>query len=365
MKIECSAEKLKTALSLAERITGKNSSLPVLGSVLLVADGSYATFRATNLSLGIEVSIPAKITDPGVVAVRGDILNTILSTMTPSFDVALETEKDNLVVKTKRNRILLKSNPHEDFPTLPSVEGVTFSIGSQKLVEGLKAVYYSASVSDIKQEISSVYMYGNGDELVFVATDSFRLAEKRIKVRKIGEFQGILIPYKNIGEIIRVLSLSDDDIEVVSNKNQISFSAKGLYLTSRLIDGTFPDYQQILPKEFKTEAITLTADLSQALKLSNVFSDQFNQLTLSVTPKKKAFEIYAKHADIGENKTELDAALTGEDVTVNINHKYLMDCFQSISSDSISMSFNEATRPLVVRGVGDASFLYLIMPMNR
>lgn len=365
MKIECSAEKLKTALSLAERITGKNSSLPVLASVLVVADGSHVTFRATNLSLGVEVSIPAKITSPGIMAVRGDVLNTILSTMAPSLDVTLEADKDNLAVKTKRNKILLKSNPHEDFPTLPGVDGIPFSIASQRLVEGLKAVYYSASVSDIKQEISSVYIYGDGDELVFVATDSFRLAEKRVPVRKIGEFEGVLIPFKNIGEIIRVLSVTDGDVDIVSSKNQISFSAKGIYLTSRLIDATFPDYRQILPKEFKTEAVVLAVDLGQALKLSNVFSDQFNQLTLSLAPKKKSFEIYAKHTDIGENRTELDAALAGEDVEVNINHKYLMDCFQSITSDSVSMSFNEATRPLVVRGIGDTSFLYLIMPMNR
>ncbi len=365
MKIECAAEKLKSALAQAERVTGKNLSLPVLSSVLLIAEGSKITFRATNLSLGIEVSIPGKVAEPGVAAIRGDLLNTVFTTIAPATTVVLETVNDNLVIKTKHNKIVLKNYPHDDFPTLPTVAGAEITIASQKIVEGLKAVYYSAATSDIKQEIASIYIYGEQGELYFVATDSFRLAEKKIKVKKSEDFSGILIPFKNAGEIIRILSSFEDEVQIIFNKNQISFTTSGTYLTSRLIDGSFPDYKQILPKEFKTEAIVLGEDLLQALKLSNIFADKFNQITLSIAPKDKLLEVYAKNADIGENKTSLEGALSGEAVEVNLNQKYLVDCFQSITSDSISLSLNEATRPLVVRGISDPSFLYLIMPMNR
>lgn len=365
MKIECSVEKLKNALATAERITGKNLSLPILSAVLLDVSGQSLKLRATNLSLGVELEIPGKVTKEGIVAIRGDVLNNVLANIDPHQPVTLETASDNLVVITKRNKLLVKSYPHEDFPTLPTVDGTEFAIGTGKLVEGLKSVYYSAAVSDIKQEIASVFIYGEDEQLVFVSTDSFRLAEKKVRAKKIPEFEGILMPFKNVSEIIRTLGAIDDEVKVLFNKNQISFASGSIYLTSRLIDGVFPDYKQILPKEFKTELVVLRDDLLGALKIATVFSDKFNQITLTLKPKDKKVTLYSKNTDVGENTTELEAAVTGGEIEVNINQRYLIDCFQSITSDSISMSFNEPTRPLVVRGISDNSFLYLIMPMNR
>ena len=365
MKIECSAEKLKNALSQAERITGKNLSLPILSSILFEVSGKSLKLRATNLSLGIEVEIPGKVASQGTVAVRGDILNNIFSNIDPNSTVTLETANDNLIVETKHNKLLIKSYPHDDFPSLPSASGTEFSIEAGKLIDGLKSVYYSAAVSDIKQEIASVYIYGETDQLLFVATDSFRLAEKKIKIKKVPEFEGLLIPFKNINEIIRTFSGYGGELKIIFNKNQISFFSESIYLTSRIIDGVFPDYKQILPKEFKTEVIVLRDDLLGALKMGTIFSDKFNQITLSVKPKEKSVTLYSKNADVGENTTALEASVTGAGIEVNINQRYLLDCFQSIASDSIILSFNEPTRPLVVRGVSDQSFLYLIMPMNR
>ncbi|MCU0660130.1 MAG: DNA polymerase III subunit beta [Candidatus Pacebacteria bacterium] len=365
MKIECSAEKLKNGLMLAERITGKNLSLPVLNSVLIDGSRKSLKIRATNLSLGIEIEIPGKITVPGIVAVRGNVITSVFSNITTSSQVVLETANDNLVVETKKDKLVLKSQPTDDFPTLPSVSGVEFSLPAHSFIEGLKSVYYSAAVSDIKQEIATVYIYPDGEYLVFVSTDSFRLAEKKIKIKKITEFEGFLIPFKNINEIIRTFSGLDEDIRIIISKNQVSFFTQYIYLTSRVIDGVFPDYKQILPKEFKSTLVVLREDLLAALKMATVFSDSFNQITLSLMPKEKKVEIYAKSADIGENRTALDAAVNGESVEVNINLRYLLDCFQSITSDSVTISLNESTRPIVVSGVSDTSFLYLIMPMNR
>lgn len=365
MKIECSAEKLKNGLTLAERITGKNLSLPILNSVLVDGSGTSLKIRSTNLSLGIEIEIPGKITNPGTVAVRGDIINSVFSNIDTNSPVILETSNDNLVVETKKDKLVLKSQSSDDFPTIPTVEGIEFSIAATSFIDGLKSVYYSAAVSDIKQEIATVYIYPDGEYVVFVSTDSFRLAEKKIKVKKISEFEGFLIPFKNINEIIRTFSGLNEDIRVITSKNQVSFLTQNIYLTSRVIDGVFPDYKQILPKEFKTNLVVLREDLLGALKMASIFSDKFNQITFSLKPKEKKVEIYAKSADIGENRTALDAATNGEPVEVNINLRYLLDCFQSITSDSISISLNEPTRPLVVSGVSDASFLYLIMPMNR
>jgi DNA polymerase-3 subunit beta len=365
MKLECNVEKIKNAIIQVERITGKNLTLPVLNSILLIAEKKSLKLRATNLSLGIEIEIPAKIEKEGTVAVSGSILVGVFSNFYQNEDVLIEEKDGNLLIKTKKNQIKLKGQSYEDFPTIPKVDGVTFEIESKKLIDGIKSVYYSSSVSDIKPEISSVFMYTDEDSLIFVSTDSFRLAEKKIKIKGIEKINGILIPFKNIPEILRVFGEFVGEIKVCFNKNQISFFSDNSYLTSRIIDGIFPDYRQIIPKDFTTDVVVLKQDFLNALKLSNIFSDKFNQVNLVINPKNKIFELSSQNNDIGENKTYLDAVLSGEDIEISFNYKYFFDCFQSINSDSISIKLNQSLKPLVVRGVGDNSFSYLIMPMNK
>jgi len=365
MKLECEIEKIKNAILQVERITGKNLTLPVLNSILFIAEKKSLKLRATNLSLGIEIEIPAKIEKEGTVAILGSVLVGIFSNFYQNENVLIEEKDGNLLIKTKKTQIKLKGQPHEDFPTIPKVDGLTFEIESKKLIEGIKSVYYSSSISDIKPEISSVFIYTDENHLVFVSTDSFRLAEKKIKVKGIEKITGIIIPFKNIPEILRVFGEISGEIKVCFNKNQISFSSDNSYLTSRIIDGIFPDYRQIIPKEFSTDVVVLKQDFLNALKLSNIFSDKFNQVNLLVKPKDKIFELSSQNNDVGENKTYLDAVISGEGVELSFNYKYFFDCFQSINTDSISIKLNQASRPLVISGVADNSFTYLIMPMNK
>lgn len=365
MKLECKIEELKNKISQVEKITGKNLTLPILNSILLIASGKSLKLRATNLSLGIEVEIPAKVEKEGIVAISGSVLSGIFSNVFQNENVFLESVDGNLLVTTKKSKIKLKGQPNEDFPTIPRVEGVIFEIESKKLIDGIKSVYYSSSVSDIKPETSSVFIYTNEENLVFVSTDSFRLAEKKVKVKGLPEITGILIPFKNIGEILRVFGDLNGLIKVCFNKNQISFSAENLYLTSRVIDGVFPDYRQIIPKNPSTSAVVLKQDLLNALKISNIFSDKFNQVNLKIIPKEKVFELSSANNDIGENKTYLDAAISGENIELGFNYKYFLDCFQSITTDSMSIKFSLASQPIVIGAVSDQSFTYLIMPMNR
>ncbi len=365
MKLECSVEKLKDGISQAERITGKNLTLPVLNSILLIATEKTFKLRSTNLSLGVEIEIPAKIEKEGIVAIPGSVLFGIFSNMHGGENVTLEETEGNLLIKTKKSKIKIKAVPHDDFPTIPQVQGSVFEIDSRKITEGIKAVYYSSSVSDIKPEISSVYIYTNEDNLVFVSTDSFRLAEKKVKMKGLEEIPGILIPFKNIPEILRIFGETGGKARICFSKNQISFSFDNIYLTSRIIDGVFPDYRQIIPKEPKTEAVVLKQDLLSALRLSNIFSDKFNQVNLSIKIKEKVFELSSANTDVGENKTYLDAAIKGDDIELGFNYKYFLDCFQSITTDSLTIKLTESSRPIVISPVSDSSFTYLIMPMNR
>lgn len=365
MKIECLIEKIKEALIIVEKVVGKNLTLPVLESILFIAKDKKLTLRATNLSIGVEVSLVANIEKEGIIAIKGNILSSLFSIIQNDSKVYLEKIGDNLQIKTKTNNILLKSIQHEDFPTIPIIKGEEIIINSNKFIDGLKSVYYSASVSEIKPEIGSVYIYGDDSSLVFVSTDSFRLAEKKIKLKQNYSFDGVLIPFKNVVEIIKIFENYEGELKITLQKNQISISSPNIYLTSRIVDGIFPDYKQIIPKETKTEAVVLKQELLSSLKISNIFSDKFNQINISINPKQKIFKIKSKNIDIGENDTLLAGALTGEDISVNFNYKYIIDCFQSITTDSISLSLSGDNKAMVIKAVGDPTFMYLVMPMNR
>lgn len=365
MKVECIKEKIALAARIGSRMTGKNVTLPILSCVLLVAEKGTLTLKATNLEIGAEITVPAKIIEEGSVAIPGNVFSSFLEAVTDRT-VVLEKVGGNLSVSGASNKTVLKAFDTEDFPTIPQGEYETnFKMNSADFVRGLTAVCYSAASSSMKPELSSIFISHAADELVFAATDSFRLAEKKIHIKKLPEFSNILIPEKNVAEIIKALEEEGDEVEININKNQVSFTHGNIFLTSRLVDGTFPDYKQIIPKDFKTEAVILKEDLSTALKLAHIFSDSFNQITVTVHPSKKTFELRTKNNDVGENSNKLQAALKGEDLEINFNFRYLADSFQSIESDSLTLGFNGLSKAMVMRGVGEKTFTYLVMPMNR
>lgn len=366
MKIECIKEKLVEAISKADRVTGKNLSLPILSCVYLKAGQNSILIRATNLDCGIEVRIPAKVEEEGEIAFHGSVMTQLLAGLPREKNVTLESKEGNVVISTSTNTTLIKTFSPDDFPTIPRLETErTIEISPKILVKGFKSVVYSASVSTVKPELASVYVFKDGADLVFVSTDSFRLAEKRIKIKDSIDFPPVIIPAKNVADIVRTLEGISDDVRMLFDKNQVAFESADSYLMSRVIDATFPDYRQIIPKTFATEVVVLKQDLIDSLKTSHVFSDKFNQVNVKALPSKKSFIISTRNSDVGEYTNAIDSSVTGQDLDINFNHKYLSDSFQSIDSDSVSISISGANKPLVMRGVSDKSFTYLVMPMNR
>jgi DNA polymerase-3 subunit beta len=364
MKVTVARDRFLDKLAKAERVVGKNPSLPVLSCILLEAKGKHLTVRATNLDVGFEASVAAQVETGGSVAVPGGVLASYIQGLGFEAKLTIELEGGNLRVLGDRSDTTVKAVPHEDFPVLPRLEGAPFTIESADLVVGLKSVCYAAASSSMKPELASVYVYGEGDHLVFAATDSFRLGEKKISVRGAGDFSPVLVPARNVAEVIRIFEPAREPVEIRSDKSQIAFSGSAGYLASRVVDGNFPDYRQIIPRSYKTEVICLKQDALASLRLSTVFADKFNQVTVSADPA-GFLAVETKSAERGESRTTLPSTVRGEAVQLSFNQRYLSDCFSSIDSESIRFRFDGVGRPLVVCGVSDPSFTYLVMPISR
>jgi len=366
MKIECIKEQLEEALNKADKIAGKNITLPVLSGLYLDARQNTLSIKATNLDLGISTNLPVKVIEPGSVVVPAHVISSFISSLSKDRNVTISTKNQVLEIKTQATKTSIKTLSSEDFPVIPEIDDdKTFSMPARDIIFGLKSVMYAAATGSIKPELSSISITHEGEFLVFAATDSFRLAEKKIRIKKVPHFKQILIPQKNAAEIIKIFDKGEEDISISIQEHQMALRSQNVYLTSRIIEGTFPNYKQIIPKETTSKAVLLKQDLINSLKTSLIFSDTFNQLTLKLSPKSKTFEIESKNATVGESTHSVDSVLEGEDISINVNHRYFTDCFQSINTDSISLNFSGVSKPIIVQGVGDASFLYLVMPMNQ
>lgn len=366
MKIEVNKDKLIKALSKADKVVGKNVSLPVLGCIILDAkkDGFY--IKSTNLEIGLKISIPAKVLEEGSVAVPSSIFVSYVANLGSDENLLIQLRENVLFVTGNKSETKINTLSSEDFPGIPDTSGdKQCKIASNELIEGLKGVWYAASVSSMKPELSSVFIYHETSNLFFVATDSFRLAEKKVPT-KIDNFENVLIPQRNVLEIVRIFEDYDDDIKISFDEDKVSFEIENsIYLVTRVIDGNFPDYKQIIPKENTTEIIVLKNDLQNTLKISNIFSDNFNQVSFKIDSTNNEFEILSKNSERGESRNVVPSTIRGDSLDINFNQKYINDSFNSIKSDSISMSFSGPGKPMIIRGVNDNSFQYLVMPLNK
>ncbi len=357
-------EKLLNAIALAERIVGKKESLPVLSCVLLDANKEFS-IRATNLEAGIEVIIPGEIKEKGIIAVPVVVFSQTLRAITGD-KVSLKVENGNLLIESRGTRTLIKAVPHNEFPNLSvSEKGKGIETPRYNLLSALQSVSYAASPSMIRPELGSVFVHIRKDSILCAATDSFRLAEKVLPKSGSGENE-ILIPLKHAQELIHVLERTPNEkVTLFADDSQLVVNVEGVEFTSRITEAQFPNYKEILPKTFSTEATLLRSDFSETLRKARVFSGSEQRIGLHVYPKKKVFDATAQSAAIGEMSDSIDAALSGEDIDINFNIGYLADCLPIIESDSITLGFSGPGKPLVIQGASDNTFRYLVMPLNR
>lgn len=365
MRFTTPTDKILHAIQTAERIVGKKESLPVLSCILLEV-GKDLVVRSTNLEAGIEIRVPGEVGEPGVVAVPASILSQTLRSVSGD-KVVFMLEGGNLTIESRGSKTLIKGVPHEEFPAFSGSEtGAGFEMARELLISALQAVSYAASASMIRPELGSVYVAAKDGQLTCVATDSFRLAEKTlVHSGGKGEYD-VLIPLKHTQELIHVLErLSSETVTLSLDESQLLLVGDSLRFVSRIVDGTFPNYKEIIPKNFTTEVVVLKSDFAETLRKARVFAGSEQHVGFHIYPQKKVFDITAQSPTIGEMSDSLEAALQGEDIDVNFHIGYVADSLQSFQSDSIKLGFSGAGRPLVITGVSDTSFTYLVMPLNR
>lgn len=366
MKLEILKKHLESAVQTVTRVSNKNLSLPILQCVVISAKENHTTLRATNLDTSVEMHIKSKIIEGGTVAVPAHIFNQTINTLTDE-KVILEGDTSGLRVVGVHGEIRLNTVDPSDFPKLPFVQegiGTTITVPSKEFLRALRGVVFAAATTPIRPELSSVFVHVLDTTLITAATDSFRLAEMRVPVKTKHTADPILIPARNIQDIVRVVDGSEV-VEVRFSDNQVTYIANGNYITSRTIDGAFPEYGAIIPKTFSTTATVLVEDMVNALRKVAVVADQTGQVHFSIDVSKKDFSIKGTNTSVGEIHESIEAVLEGEDVSMFFNVRYLLDALGAASADSVVLKFSGAGKPLILNEVPEKGFTYLVMPMNK
>jgi DNA polymerase-3 subunit beta len=363
MKFECKGNVFIKAVQQVSRARSKVQSQNQLQDIHLQVDNHLLTLRATNLELFCEKSIPVKGIVNGACLLQGETLLRIISTFT-SNDVTFICEliEGIFSITTEKGVIEIKTTPYEDFPTLPSSGDQLGSLPRESLTTLLREVSFCSATTDIKPEISSIFLYTKDNLIYSVATDSYRLAEKTIPNEKELEFS-FLIPQKHIGEILQILSEEEGDILLSKSQNILSLTGSTVTLSIHTITGHFPDYQQLFPKEFLTTVTLSKEELQKALLLTTFFNEQYSQVECIFTDNKCT--LHSKNEKVGQVTHTITASKEGDDIEVKYNNKFFLEVLPHIQGDSITCMFTTSNKPLFIKGKQDITFTYLLMPLNR
>jgi DNA polymerase-3 subunit beta len=365
MLITISKKQFSEAVHTASRFADKSSATaPVLHSLLILAGADGIRLRATNLETGIDLAVKGEKKTDGVVAIPAHLLAQLASSMIGEGSVTLEHAGDTAIITAGNAKSTIKTLAYEDFPVIPVPESKeSISISGALLKQLLAGIASCASTSTVRPELSSVLLSMQGGTLTMVATDSFRLVEKKVALAKSQLQAKLLIPAKNAVDIAS--ALPDEEIEITFDEHQCAFSWAGGRVVTRLTAANYPDYAQIIPKESAATATVLRKDLEMALRRVTIFADSFQKIKLSLEPKQKALALYARNPDLGESSELVTASVQGTPVELSFNHRYIAAALSLTGAESLTLSAAGVGRPLTIRAAGDASFLYLVSPMNQ
>ncbi|MBI2035369.1 MAG: DNA polymerase III subunit beta [Candidatus Liptonbacteria bacterium] len=359
---------LKEALEKANRALGEASHLPVLKNFLIKAENNNLIITSTNLELGITVYVPAKIIEPGYFMIPASVFSSLISNIT-SERLDIQIKDSNLEIKADNYEAEIPILNSEDFPIIPDIENKNkfIEFNSSFISEAFNQIISTVQFSEIRPEISGILFDFQLNELTLVGTDSFRLAEKKISNSKFKtnfdtNFK-FIIPIKTIHEFIRVFK-KDEIVKFYFDENQILFKSNTVEIISRLIEGNFPDYKAIIPKNFETEIEINKNDFMNSLKLSGVLNPSIYEIKIIIKSGKKNIEVLSTEKSFGKAKSTLLAKIKGKDAEILFNWRYFFDGLKNFKDEAVFIGLNDGSRPALIKSE-DITYLYILMPIKQ
>ena len=372
MKAEILKENFKNGLNIAERVVGKNLSLPILDNVLISAEDNFLSLSSTDLETAIKLWILTKIIKKGKVVVPVKFLSSFVSLL-PNEKITLEEKNQGLYVECKSFKNQIRGFNPEEFPLIPEFDNLEYlEIDNKKLCEGLSQIVDIASPSQSRPEISGIYFSFSKNSIKIVATDSFRLAEKNISLEKpVKKDVSFILPQKPAREIINILDEKEGKLKIYFLPNQTMFEFgmqeaphPQVQIISRLIEGEYPNYEEIIPKKFKTHIILKRDEFLSQVKAASLFSGKINEIKIKADIQNKEVQISAQDPDIGQSQSSISAKIEGDPMEASFNHKFLADGLLNIKSSEIIFDLSKEEGPCVLKPVGDTSYIYVVMPIK-
>src|SRR6056297_327792 len=373
MKLKIVKNKLEDGLNTVKRITTKSSTLPILNNILIKTEDNFLNLSATDLEVGVRWWSLAEINKEEEIVVPTKVLSNFVNYL-PEETVSIEREDMNLKIECENYKTQIKGLDSEDFPIIPEVEnGKYISLNSEVFCEALDQVVNIAMPSSVKPEISGVYFSCKGDSLKVVATDSFRLGEKTISLdKKIDKDFSFILPQKAAKEIVNIFKGKEKEIRLYNSPNQVLFESQmeetdhpEVQLVSRLIEGEYPDYEEIIPGKTKT---TVTLDLSEfkkQIKTASIFTSENKEVKIKVDPKKNKLEFTSQNADLGEHYSFIKTEdIKGKPVEISFNCRFLIDGLNNISTNRAVLKLNGESNPALIKSTEDTGYIYVIMPIK-
>ena len=376
MKFIISSNKFKKVVSLVSHLCGSNLTLPILNNILINLKKDILELSSTNLEIGLSVFIPVEMEKEGKITVPGKIFSDFISSL-PDGDVKLEEKDLTMNIKCKGFQAKILGKDSKDFPVLPQIkEEKLTELEASEIVSGFSKVSHVVSSSDARVEISGILMKIEKKNLKLVGTDSIRLSEKKINLPEETKKTLIIIPQKTAVELNYIFSNFPGTISVVVDPSQIAFNLKAkdpldpkITLVSRLIEGQYPEYEEIIPKETKTRAILDREEFQKKIKIASLFSSRIQDVKLAFRPAKNhpeknegSLSISAASSEVGETTSEIKGKIEGNPLEITFNWKYLLDGLSVINSSEVFLGANDPTSPTILKPIGDETYLYVLMP---
>lgn len=364
MRTKVLQENLTKALLIASRFASTRAQLPILGNLLLKAGKTKLTIVSTNLEISTSTQIGANTEKEGEIAVPGRTLSEIVANLPPG-DIFLEVEREQLKIKSENFVATVLGMNASDFPPVPQSidKKIALSLPPGELAKALSPVLFSASVDETRPTLTGVLFIFDGKELTLVATDGFRLSQNKILLSKTEKSQKIILPKSTLLEILRLVSEGELTFSFNQAERQAVFEVGETILSSRVIEGDFPNFEKIIPKESLSKITTDKEDFLRGVKLASVFARESANI-VKVWVKKEGLTISAEAASAGSQETKIEAKVEGDEIEIAFNYRFLEEILQALPGDTVSFSLSGPAAPAVFTDPGSPNFLHLIMPVR-